>query len=235
MFSLVKKFLAGLAVVALLAGTAYGGGQNVRTYSMSIYTAGYLADSDNTGTTIPAVGHDSQNGTPVSGGSKFFTWVADGSFSNANDRRTFDVNDFNPNWRSMTLRVNISSVTSVATSDNSFDVRMLTCTELTDTNCEWDKYQYGPQGSSGVSWVGLYDNSNNTAGTSNVVVPGVSSYPIDISASFTPETRYFRLLFMSGNLSTSAAGGASQYPGSPAGTTWANEVGPKAWLVVTSY
>lgn len=206
------KRLFSLIVVAMLifgfSGMAVGGGQDIRVYTYGIYDAG-------SGTTIGYVADNSA----LTGGSQYFTWTAGGNKAKTADNRTLDLNDTAPNWRAMTWRTEISAVTSVATSGNTFYVVVESCTELNDTDCGWG----GLSSSSGVSTQEIYQWFLNQE---SAALSATSQYAIDISSRITPAARYYRFRFVSGS---------SQFPGSPTGTSWASEVGPKATLTITSY
>ncbi len=210
----IFSVLLTLVILVSFVGVALAGGQNIRTYSMSIYDTG-------SGTTIGQLGDNAS----VSSNSQYFTWRADGSKTATADNRTLDLNDTAPNWRAITFRTAISSVTSVAVSGNTYYVTIESCNELRDTNCNWSD---SANATSGVSPQEIYPEVIGLDANPTVVTTwaGTSPYPRDITSLMSPAARYYRFRFM---------GGVSQYPGSPTGTSWANEVGPKAWLVITSY
>lgn len=214
MIKRIMTFALAFLLVASFAGIAVGSGERIRTYSMGIYDTG-------TGTTVGAAGEI----TADSGGSKYFTWRADGAKAATADNRTFDLNDSNPNWRAISWRTLISSVTDISISGNTFYVVIESCMELSDTDCNWVTSQ---RPTSGVSESEIYGEVLHGNGSDLAVqaFAGTSLYGRDITSLMSPAARYYRFKFMSGS---------SQYPGSPTGTSWDNDRGPKAWLVITSY
>jgi hypothetical protein len=231
----MRKLLMFFVVFMLLVASvplAYAVDHEQVTLTFQIYATGYASDSNNTGTTIPA-GAGAASWTSAAGASKFFTLTYEGNVANTADNRTIDMKKWAPNGiekATLFMRYGMpigagTGVTSVATgAQNALLVGALGSAVLTN---------------SAAGGVSAWTNLNNTlTGTSRIILfqpaaSGVTTIPVDVTTLMTvPTLRYYRF-FAAGVTTTMIPGsGTSQWPGSPAGTAWASEIGPKMYLTI---
>jgi len=233
------SFLVVALAAALIFALPVGADNSIKVLTFQIYTGGqpsgttYDGGGNKSGTTIPQPTPDSGSGwTGNSGASKWFTLTYKGRVSNAEDNRTVDMKDWAPNGiEKATLRLvhgqvcgtaDTSGVSGPAIGTNYLMVFAYGCPDLTDTN-------------SGVSWFNLNDQLSGVSRIDlfTVTAAGQTNYPLDVTSKLnTPAFRYYRFLATGVTTDRIPGSGTSQWPGSPAGTSWEKEVGPKLILTI---